>query len=339
MINLEDNRVQAVYQTGLLDTPAEGRFDRITRIARRLFRVSMSTIALLDNNRQWFKSSCGWTTEAGERKAAFCDYAIQSDNILVIPDTLADVRFRESPLVTSIPNIRFYAGRPLYFSGERVGTLCVMDHRPREWTAAEAQDLHDLACWVERELGQEILSHTQRELLEENKKLRELATVDSLTRAWNRSATDDLLARELSVAQRSQSPVGLVMCDVDHFKHVNDSYGHDIGDLVLREVADHIRMCIRPYDALGRYGGEEFLLILPKTDVTAAVLVAERVREGVQGAEIVTRQGQTVPVTMSFGVTVWDPKSELSATELYKQADQALYASKNSGRNRVTPFR
>ena len=214
-----------------------------------------------------------------------------------------------------------------------------MDHRPREWTAAEAQDLHDLACWVERELGQESLSHTQRELLEENKKLRELATVDSLTRAWNRAAIDDLLARELSVANRSQSPVGLVMCDIDHFKHVNDRYGHDVGDLVLREVADHVRMCIRPYDALGRYGGEEFLLILPRTDAPAALVVAERVRQGVQGAEIVTREGQVVPVTMSFGVSVWEPKSELAAPELMKRADQALYVSKNSGRNRVTPFK
>ncbi len=337
-MQLETKRLEAVAQTHLLDTPAEGRFDRITRIARRLFKVSMSTVALLDDHRQWFKSSCGITTSEGERKSAFCDLAIRSDEIMVVGDALLDPNFKENPLVQGSPFIRFYAGRPLHFSGERVGTLCVMDHRPRTWTVSESQDLNDLACWVERELGQESLSETQRELLEENRKLRDLATVDQLTRSWNRTAIDDLLNRELAVAKRRLSPVGAVMCDIDHFKHVNDTYGHQVGDLVLREVAAQIRLSIRPYDALGRYGGEEFLLVLPNSDLESSTLVAERVRRGVEGAEIVTREGQTVPVTMSFGVSVWNPSLPSSNADLLKQADQALYASKNSGRNRVTPF-
>jgi phosphoribosyl 1,2-cyclic phosphodiesterase len=149
----ESARLRALHDLGLLDTPPEERFDRLTRLARRLFDASITLVTLVDAERQWFKSRQGFDAEETPRDWAFCAHAIHDDGVFVVPDTLADPRFTDNPLVTGRPRVRFYAGRPVRVGGRRVGTLCLIDGRPRELRADDLQALDDLAALVEAELA------------------------------------------------------------------------------------------------------------------------------------------------------------------------------------------
>ena len=173
----------------------------------------------------------------------------------------------------------------------------------------------------------------QRELLAAREALREQATKDFLTRLWNRSSILDILHRELNRGVRESRSVGVVLADLDRFKAVNDNYGHFAGDAVLREFSRRMLSCMRPYDAIGRYGGEEFLVILPGCDEACTASQAERMRVALCGDPMLindTRQ----PVTGSFGGTSWHPGAPAQAENLIRIADNALYMAKNQGRNR-----
>lgn len=174
----------------------------------------------------------------------------------------------------------------------------------------------------------------QTKLLEAQELLREQATRDALTRLWNRHAIFDILLRELSRSQREFSPLGIVVGDIDKFKSVNDTLGHLAGDAVLREIASRIQASIRAYDAAGRYGGEEFLVILPRCDADQAVMTAERIRGSIE-LKPIDYGGGFVNITASFGVTAL-PGGEICTPEkLIRAADEALYEAKGSGRNRT----
>ncbi len=170
------------------------------------------------------------------------------------------------------------------------------------------------------------------ELIRVREELRERATHDSLTRLWNREAICGILQRELDRVKRADVPLGIIMADIDYFKRINDTYGHLAGDAVLREAAHCMRMVVRPYDGIGRYGGEEFLLVLPDCDEAGAVALAERVRESIEADAMVLAEGM-VPITFSLGVATSKVAQEPEA--LIGAADTALYRAKNNGRNRV----
>jgi diguanylate cyclase (GGDEF)-like protein len=160
------------------------------------------------------------------------------------------------------------------------------------------------------------------------------ATHDSLTSIWNRPAILDLFARECFKAEREKSVVGVLIADIDHFKLVNDQYGHVCGDIALREVASRMQASLRPYDFLGRYGGEEFLILVPGCDPSTVCEVAERIREGVSRQPIVAR-GNEIAVTLSIGASTTSPPDVILRDELLQRADEALYRAKQRGRNRV----
>jgi phosphoribosyl 1,2-cyclic phosphodiesterase/CheY-like chemotaxis protein len=149
----EERRLRALQQTGLLDTEAEERFDRYTRIATALFDVPIAMVSLVDRDRQWYKSRVGTDVSETGRDRAFCAHVILGDDVMQVPDALVDDRFADSPLVTGEPRIRFYAGAPLSLGdGSAVGTLCVIDHRARNLDEGQLRLLSDLAKLVEREL-------------------------------------------------------------------------------------------------------------------------------------------------------------------------------------------
>lgn len=150
----EDDRLASLRSLGVLDTPPEENFDRTTRLAAALFKVPVALVSLVDMNRQWFKSRVGIDMTEGPRDTSFCAHAVAARAILVIPDALADDRFRDNPIVTGGPRVRFYAGAPLYLpDGHIVGTLCILDYRPRDLTETERGLLADLAAMVESELA------------------------------------------------------------------------------------------------------------------------------------------------------------------------------------------
>lgn len=162
-----------------------------------------------------------------------------------------------------------------------------------------------------------------------------LATHDGMTDCLNRSAAVALLGNTLQRAQRTGESTSLVMLDLDHFKDVNDKYGHRTGDEVLRKFAQTARLRLRASDVLARMGGEEFALILPNTDAVGAVHVAESVREAIEALVIQDLKGGTLKVTVSAGVACVTGGAVITPDMLYHRADTALYAAKAAGRNRI----
>ncbi len=178
------------------------------------------------------------------------------------------------------------------------------------------------------------LADLQAQLLAAREALREQATKDSLTHLWNRSSILDMLGRELSRSSRERTPIGVVIVDLDHFKNVNDSHGHLAGDAVLCEAARCMQGAIRQYDSMGRYGGEEFLILLPGCDEQSSFAQAERLRKQLAQAEMSLNE-TALRMTASFGVTCATPGERSTQEMLIRKADEALYLAKKLGRNRV----
>ncbi len=170
----EPERLAALRALALLDTPPEDRFDRVTRLAVGLFDVPIALVSLVDSDRQWLKSCIGFPTKETERSISFCSHAVLQPDVLVVEDATADPRFADNPAVTGEPNVRFYAGAPLHSNGHRVGTLCVIDRRSREFTTTDRGLLRDLAAIVEREFLSNELSRTTQELLTSQSHLAEI---------------------------------------------------------------------------------------------------------------------------------------------------------------------
>jgi two-component system cell cycle response regulator len=182
-----------------------------------------------------------------------------------------------------------------------------------------------------------ILKFTYHDNLDEifQKQMYESALRDGLTKAFNKKYFTDRLESEFTFAIRHQSPLVLVMFDIDHFKKVNDTYGHQAGDLVLSELSTLLTAALRAEDVFARYGGEEFAVICRGTDLTQAQIVGDRMRKAVEGHRF-TFEGTLIPVTISVGIAGLPDDTVKDATDLVARADKALYQSKHGGRNRVT---
>jgi two-component system, cell cycle response regulator len=181
-----------------------------------------------------------------------------------------------------------------------------------------------------------ILKFSYQDELEEalQQNLYEQATRDPLTRVHNRRYFQEALAKEFAHARRHKVPLSLLLLDIDHFKAINDGYGHLVGDHILQRVARRISDTLRIEDTLARYGGEEFVALLRETSEPQAVLCAERIRKCVQDTTF-TYDGRSLPVTVSIGVATVDPQHMDAFTDLVQTADSRLYAAKEAGRNRV----
>jgi diguanylate cyclase (GGDEF)-like protein len=193
-------------------------------------------------------------------------------------------------------------------------------------------EAHELR--VRLRAGRRVLD-LQQQLLAAQEALREQATHDHLTGLLNHGAILETLHKELARGSREQQPIALLMADLDRFKSINDTHGHQGGDTVLREAARRMKSAIRRYDALGRYGGEEFLFVLPGCQGDGALTQAERIREAVAAEPFVTGT-RAFPVTCSIGVAYRTVPAAEEAGILVQEADVALYRAKNSGRNQVT---
>ncbi|MGI8549877.1 MAG: diguanylate cyclase [Dehalococcoidia bacterium] len=328
-------RLDALHRTGLLDSPAEEAFDRLTRLASKIIGVSVALVSLVDSDRQFFKSASGlsepWVSQRQTPLShSFCQHVVASGKPLVIDDARQDPILRHNPAIPDL-GVVAYAGVPLTTTdGKSLGSFCVIDPEPRAWTDDDLSVLSDLAAAAMTEIE---LRARQQELTRANEQLAWLASCDELTGLSNRRAFQERLDQELSRAQRHQRVFSLVMLDVDHFKTVNDTYGHPAGDAVLRSLATVLSAGLRRSDLAARYGGEEFVLLLPETAGAQGQELAERLRRAVEAMRV-DQEGKQIQITCSFGVGAYLECGDSSAAVL-RSADEALYRAKEAGRNRA----
>ena len=195
-----------------------------------------------------------------------------------------------------------------------------------------AKPFHPQELKARLHAGQRVLD-LQEQLVKANQALQIRASHDALTGILNRGAILDVLLNEFARSRRDRKPVGVILADIDHFKKVNDTHGHTTGDVVLRQTAQTIRSVIRSYDSVGRYGGEEFLIVVPGCDVNLSKQKAEQIRLAMSAAPIQTAANGAVTVTLSLGVV--SACAPDNGQEVLEAADRALYQAKREGRNRV----
>jgi diguanylate cyclase (GGDEF)-like protein len=317
-------------------TPLEERFERITRLARHALKVPMAAITVVQDGRQWFKSVAGLQVSELPVDKSLCVEVLKGNKPVIVPDTLDDPRLKDNPLVSGKPNIRFYAGFPIRNSeSQTIGTFCAMDTKPRRPDADFTTMLADLGDMAQRELFSIELTNAQAALVSKLGKARRQAMFDPLTRLWNRRGGTDLLNSALKDALKYDHTLGVCLADIDNFKQVNDEFGHQVGDQVLRRAAAGIVASVRPQDIVCRYGGEEFLVIVHDVDEAGCIAIGERVCAGMRTLPI-RAGGKALPATISVGVALRERGVTMSAEQLVALADKALYESKRSGRDQVT---
>jgi len=214
---------------------------------------------------------------------------------------------------------------PMCLAGEIVGVLVIHMSAPRTLERSEIRVLQTLA-------NQAVIAIENAAAYEQTK---QLATTDAMTGVANHRELETYLERELQRARKTKEPLALIMCDVDHFKQINDTVGHPAGDAVLRHLTRQILVpAVRPKDLVARYGGDEFVLVLRGADSRAALAVAERVRRTVAGQAVLLDGKAVSNLSLSLGIAVF-PRDGDSREALVQAADQALYVAKRTGRNRV----
>ena len=331
----EAERLATLRSLDLLDTPLQERFERVTRMVCRLLDVPISHFNLIDADRQHYKSAQGLTAVDVPMEGAFCTHSIHEERMLVLPDASQDVRFADSPFVTGrFLDIRFYVGCPVRApNGLPVGTLCAIDTKPRQMSEEQLAMMLDLVAMLETELRASSLSQAHNELIAQLSATERLTRIDCLTRLWNRTGILELLQKEWTEAQRHGKPVTVVVADLDHFKSINDTYGHQVGDMVITGTAKKLLETTRNEDAVGRLGGEEFLIILTQCTPQGIRDAVERMRLGIMEESFLVDDAR-LPVTMSCGAAVMVPRAGDDWNKLIKAADDALYRAKKLGRNR-----
>jgi diguanylate cyclase (GGDEF)-like protein len=314
----EDGRIATLHTLNLLDTGPEERFDRLTRIARTMFSVPIALVTLVDTNRQWFKARAGLDVCETSREVSFCGHAILSDEVMHIQDALEDARFADNPLVLDDPKIRFYAGCPLTVGNHKMGTLCLIDTKPRSFTGEEKLLLRDLAALAEQDL---IAEH--------------LASTDALTKLANRRGFETFARQALAMCTRLNRPATLAYFDLNGFKQINDWFGHAEGDRALRTFASGLESVFRESDAVARLGGDEFAVLLTDTSPAEARYAISRLRRWIDEENRLAGRGYEI--RFSAGEVGFDSTRHQSIEDMLKEADAAMYREKEGSRASQPP--
>lgn len=306
----EQDRLITLRALKILDTAPEERFDRLTRLAKRMFGVPISLVSLVDEDRLWFKSTEGLTVNTVPRVDSFCGQAILGNELFMVENALDDERFRDSALVTGEPHVRFYAGCPIKMTnGHKMGTLCLIDNKPRSLTHEDKLLLKDLAVMVEQEIA-----------------ALHLATYDDLTMISNRRGFQALSKHALKMCTRNASPASVVIFDLDDFKYINDQFGHAEGDIALRAFAQVMRQEFRDSDVFARVGGDEFVALLTGTGRNQIESALARFQNAITQYNNEAQRGYEIYYTA--GYVIKNSVEDISIEELMKEADALMYEKK-----------
>src|SRR5450830_94223 len=299
-------QVNALNAFGVFASSAEVRFERLTRLAKRLFNVPVAFVSLVDAQRQHLFGKPDATTA---NRQAFFNQASAGEDLLVVPDTVLDQRFRNNPLVAGDSGVRFYAGCPICVgNGDQLGTLCLIDNRPRAFNDDDQALLRDLAKMAEQELF-----------------AMELATIDELTRIANRRGFEAMAEQTLGLCKRLDKPVSLFYFDLDLFKQINDQFGHAEGDRALQDFSTILARCFRQSDIVGRLGGDEFAVMLPNTTHYQAEVALRCLETAVRQHNRNSNRGYK----LAYSVGQADCKAATATVaDLMQRADTRMYAHK-----------
>lgn len=302
----EKERLATLHAMRILDTAPEERFDRLTRLAQRLFDVPVAIVSLVDAERQWFKSRQGIGIAETPRDISFCGHAILEDEVFTVPDALADPRFCDNPLVLEDPKIRFYAGCPVAaLDGKKMGTLCVIDRKPRQLSEAELRLLQDLGKIVEAELGR-----------------RTSELEDQLTGETSRQGFVTLLRYVLEFSREMNYPIALLVVCLRKLPQLNQLYGHGTGDRAILEVARLLGRTVRRSDISGRLGADEFYVFLPKCTSNYASLVKARL--GNELRSLNAERKFPCDLELSSAAVEWLPGGSESVEDLVFHAETVM---------------
>lgn len=319
----EGQRLRTLATYGLAETAAETDFDNFAGMAADLFRTPIGLINLIGMRHLTVKGRSGIDIASIPRDGAFCDYAILSDEVLVVPDLSVDRRFADNPMVIGEAGFRFYAGAPLIspLDGQRIGTLCIVDRVPRP--SLDARELRLLT-------GLASLVMDRMELRRAENRLRFLAHNDPLTGCANRAKLGELT----EVAMVGTEPTTMVLLDLDSFKHVNDTLGHAAGDALLVEVGRRLTVALAGRGTLGRLGGDEFAALVPGVgDVALACDLAHELQRSLDPPFLIA--GREFRIGASAGVAM---AQSSEAGHLLASADLALYRAKAEGGRQCRVF-
>ncbi|KTC86539.1 sensor domain-containing diguanylate cyclase [Legionella brunensis] len=304
----EAERLATLYKLQILDTEKEERFDRVTRIACKLFGVPISVISFLEAERQWMKSTQGFDIKEAARKTSFCGHVILSDEIMIVEDATKDKRFFDNPFVLGKPNFRFYLGCPLKVNGYNVGVICLIDDKPKSKDEIDSNIVYDLAQMVEMDLKQLQISIT-----------------DELTGISNRRGFLKLAGYLFQKCQLENQVFTLLFFDLDKFKHINDQFGHSEGDKVLKIFANALVHNFRYYDVIARLGGDEFCIFCTGLNQKNLPDIIQRLKDSLKSADT-----KDYAIEFSVGSVQYNQKEHQTLEDMLCLADSQMYVTKES---------
>lgn len=308
----EEKRLLALYAMGILDTESEERFDRLTRIAGKLFNVPVSLISLIDKDRQWFKSSYGIDICSTPRTESFCAYVVEDAGPLIVNDAQKDLRFENNVFVNGSPYIRFYAGYPVKLpDGEIAGSICIIDTKPRNFSEEELGLLHDLA-----------------EIVEDEFRMINMATTDSLTALSNRRLFSLITAETLKNSCKRRRVFCVAIIDLNDFKPINDMYGHAEGNQALIKFSEILDNASPENSLVARLGGDEFGVLLPYSTIQQANEFINQLSEMLIRHNV--DADKPYQLAFSAGVVEYDQKIHHTYADIMSDADEKMYLIKRN---------
>ncbi len=333
----EVKRLQSLRGLDILDTPADNRYERVTRLVQNMLKVPMASFNLIDEMRQWTKSTQGMSIFEIARKESFCNHVVQNNQSIVVSDARLDARFMDNPYVTGNPNIVFYAGYPVHApDGACVGALCAIDKKTREISAKEIQILRDLAGVLESELRLDQMTKKLSTAEEKLSQAERVSMVDPVTRLWNRHGIVHMLKREWSEALRDGKALSLIIADIDGFKNFSLEKGPEAATELAMQVSRGLMSSLRNEDSIGRVELDEFMIVLPDCSPDRIESIVNRI-----GQEMLVNgmdTGEPLPLTLSYGAASIFPDKDMEMTDLMRLADEAIVRAKKTGRNKTVIF-